>query len=59
MDWMNQSNHEHSVSCYMLALMTDDGLRERIGGLTGDMLVRLDTCLKAALGLAGLLRTTS
>ncbi len=52
MDWMNQTNHEYSLSCYMLTLMTEDRLRERIGGLTGDMLVRLDKCLKAALGLA-------
>ncbi len=39
------------VSCYMLTLMTEDRLSERIGGLTEDMLVRLDQCLKAALGL--------
>jgi mRNA-degrading endonuclease toxin of MazEF toxin-antitoxin module len=39
------------VSCYLLSLMSEDSLRERIGRLPDRLLVELDGCLKASLGL--------
>ena len=39
------------ISCYLLTLISEDRLRERIGRLSDEMLARLDGCLKAALGL--------
>ena len=39
------------ISCYLLSLMSEDRLRERIGRLPAPMLARLDDCLKAALGI--------
>jgi mRNA interferase MazF len=39
------------ISCYLLTLISEDRLRERIGRLSDKMLARLDGCLKAALGL--------
>ena len=39
------------VSCYLLSLMSEDRLRERIGRLPHRLLVALDECLKASLGL--------
>ncbi len=39
------------VSCYLLSLMSEDRLRERIGRLPSQLLTELDGCLKVALGL--------
>jgi mRNA interferase MazF len=39
------------ISCYLLTLMSEDRLRERIGRLSDEMLAQLDDCLRAALGL--------
>lgn len=39
------------VSCYMLSLMSEDRLRERIGRLPDHLLAELNDCLKAALGV--------
>lgn len=39
------------VSCYMLSLMTEERLRERIGRLPDELLPQLDECLKAAFGI--------
>lgn len=39
------------VSCYLLSLMSEDRLRERIGRLPSQLLATLDDCLKAALGV--------
>lgn len=39
------------VSCYMLSLMSEERLRERIGRLSDQLLAELDDCLKTALGL--------
>ena len=39
------------ISCYLLALMNEDRLQERVGRLSSQMLAKLDACLKAALGL--------
>lgn len=39
------------ISCYLLTLMSEDRLQERVGRLSSQMLVKLDACLKAALGL--------
>ncbi len=41
-----------SVSCTLLSLMSEDRLTEKIGKLSPAMLVKLDSCLKAALGIA-------
>ena len=40
------------VCCYLLSLMGEDRLQQVIGKLSPSMLVRLDECLKAALGIA-------
>jgi mRNA interferase MazF len=40
------------ISCYLLTLMTEDRLQERIGRLPDETLAKLDACLKSALGLA-------
>ena len=39
------------VSCYLLSLMSEERLRERIGRLPSQLLAELDDCLKAALGM--------
>ena len=39
------------VTCYLLSLMSEDRLRERIGHLPDRLLAELDGCLKAAVGL--------
>lgn len=40
------------ISCYMLSLMSEERLRERIGRLSDQQIVELDNCLKAALGIS-------
>ena len=39
------------ICCTMLSLMTEDRLKEKIGTISPQMLVQLDACLKAALGI--------
>ena len=39
------------ISCYLLTLMSEDRLQERIGRLSTETLTKLDACLKTALGL--------
>ena len=39
------------ICCTLLSLMTDDRLTEKIGKLSAEMLAKLDSCLKAALGI--------
>jgi mRNA-degrading endonuclease toxin of MazEF toxin-antitoxin module len=39
------------ISCYLLTLMNEDRLQERIGRLPAETLAKLDSCLKTALGL--------
>jgi mRNA-degrading endonuclease toxin of MazEF toxin-antitoxin module len=39
------------VSCYLLSLMSEERLRERIGRLPTRLLAELDDCLRAALAL--------
>jgi hypothetical protein len=39
------------ISCYLLTLMSEDPLQERIGRLSTETLAKLDACLKTALGL--------
>ena len=39
------------ISCYLLTLMSEDRLQERVGRLSSQMVAKLDRCLKAALGL--------
>ena len=39
------------ISGYLLTLMSDDRLQERIGRLPAETMSKLDDCLKAALGL--------
>jgi mRNA interferase MazF len=39
------------VAGYMLTLMTEDRLRERIGRLPDPLLAKLDDCLETALGV--------
>ncbi len=39
------------ISGYLLTLMSEDRLQERIGRLSAEMISKLDVCLKAALGL--------
>ena len=40
------------ISCYLLTLMSEDRLQERIGRLPPELQAKLDNCLKAALGLS-------
>ncbi len=40
------------VCCTLLALMSEDRLKEKIGQLSAEALAALDDCLKAALGIA-------
>ena len=40
------------ISCYLLTLMSEDRLQERIGRLSTELQAKLDNCLKAALGLS-------
>ncbi len=40
------------VCCTLLALMSEDRLQEKIGQLSAEALIKLDDCLKAALGIA-------
>jgi mRNA interferase MazF len=44
-------NHDCLVCCTLLSLMTEDRLKEKIGKLSAETLVKLDACLKAALGI--------
>jgi mRNA interferase MazF len=39
------------ICCTLLSLMSEDRLKETIGTLTAPLLVKLDDCLKAALGI--------
>jgi mRNA interferase MazF len=39
------------ICCTLLSLMSEDRLQEKIGKLSGEMLTKLDSCLKAALGI--------
>ena len=40
------------ISCYLLTLMSEDRLQERIGRLSAELQANLDNCLKAAPGLS-------
>jgi mRNA-degrading endonuclease toxin of MazEF toxin-antitoxin module len=40
------------ILCYLLTLMSEDRLQERIGRLSTELQAKLDNCLKAALGLS-------
>jgi mRNA interferase MazF len=39
------------ISGYLLTLMSEERLQERIGSLSAETMSKLDVCLKAALGL--------
>ena len=39
------------ICCTLLSLMSADRLKEKIGNLSAEMLLELDDCLKAALGI--------
>lgn len=39
------------IFCTLLSLMSEDRLQEKIGVLSADILLKLDDCLKAALGI--------
>src|SRR6266496_5570724 len=39
------------ICCTLLSLMSEDRLKEKIGTLSAEMLIDLDDCLKAALGI--------
>jgi mRNA-degrading endonuclease toxin of MazEF toxin-antitoxin module len=40
------------ICCTLLSLMSEDRLDEKIGKLSPKLVADLDTCLKAALGIA-------
>jgi mRNA-degrading endonuclease toxin of MazEF toxin-antitoxin module len=41
----------NTISGYLLTLMSEERLQERIGSLSAETMSKLDVCLKAALGL--------
>ena len=44
-------DQECMVCCYMLSLMGEDRLENVIGKLSDEMLVKVDECLKTAMGI--------
>ena len=44
-------NHDSIVCCYLLILMSEERLQNKIGELSPDLLASLDGCLSIALGI--------